>query len=190
MSIPDYQSVMLPLLILLRDGKGMKFREIVEALADKFELTIEERKQMLPSGQQCVFDNRVGWARTYLKQAGLIEYPQRGINKITTRGLTVLSNKPLQINVKFLEQFKEFQDFKNRKKTKVFNKKKDILDHSERTPEETLESAYESLRSDLAGEILEMIKSNPPSLFEKIVVELLVMRWTPSFGLFFDGAKL
>ncbi|MCI0498039.1 MAG: winged helix-turn-helix domain-containing protein, partial [Thermoplasmata archaeon] len=97
--IPDYQSIMLPLLRLVADGKEHKFREIIENLAAQFKLTDEERKELLPSGQQPIFDNRVGWAKTYLKKAGLLDSPQRGIVIITTRGLDVLKKNPPEINV-------------------------------------------------------------------------------------------
>ena len=102
--IPDYQTLMLPLLKFVADKKEYKFREIVEGLALKFHVTDEERKEILPSGAQSIFDNRVGWARTYLKKAGLMEAPRRGIMKITERGLSVLTQKPEVINVRFLKQ--------------------------------------------------------------------------------------
>lgn len=172
MTIPDYQSLMLPVLRFLSDGEGKNYREIVDALADDFQLSSDERKELLPSGQQPIFKNRVGWARTYLKQAGLIEYPKRGINRITQRGLQVLDDNPNKIDIKFLQQYKEFIDFKSRKKN--IPKKEKNGPQIEQNPEETLENAYENLRNDLASELLRIIKSNPPSLFEKIVVELLV----------------
>ena len=87
MAIPDYQSCMLPLLKFYADGQEHSFREAVEAIAKEFNLTESEHREMLPSGQQEVFDNRVGWARTYMKKAGLIEMPKRGVNRITKRGL-------------------------------------------------------------------------------------------------------
>ena len=112
MPIPDYQSCMLPLLEFYADGQDHNFREAVEVLAKDFNLTEEERRERLPSGQQEVFDNRIGWARTYIKKAGLIEAPRRGLNRITPRGLEVLKQKPLRIDVPFLTQFKEFQEFR------------------------------------------------------------------------------
>lgn len=87
MGIPDYQTIMFPLLRYLEDGKEHHIREAIEALAQQFGLTPEERKEILPSGQQYIFDNRVGWARTYMKKAGLIEPIKRGYFKITERGL-------------------------------------------------------------------------------------------------------
>ena len=118
MAIPDYQSCMLPLLKFYADGQEHTFREAVEALATEFKLTDQERREMLPSGQQEVFDNRVGWARTYMKKAGLIESPKRGVNRITQRGLDVLKQKPDRIDVSFLAQFQEFKEFRALRHTK------------------------------------------------------------------------
>ena len=175
MSIPDYQSIMLPLLSLLSDLKEHPFRDMVETLSKTFQLTEEERKELLPSGQQAVFDNRVGWARTYLKKAGLIDSPKRGLNKITQRGLEVLENKPNLINVKFLERFPEFVDFKTTKKdlTEVEEK---VVEPNTQTPEETLEYSYQKIRKELAQDLLNKVVNLPPSFFEKFVVELLE-RW-------------
>ena len=112
MSIPDYQTLMLPLLKLLVDKQEHSLRETIEALAEEFGLTEPERKELLPSGQQPVFDNRVGWARTYMKKAGLLETTRRGYFRITDRGLEVLKQNPPIINDAFLMQFPEFVKFK------------------------------------------------------------------------------
>lgn len=139
-------------------------------LADEFKLTESERKEMLPSGQQTYFHNRVGWARTYLKKAGLVESPRRGIIKITDRGIQVLKSNPARIDSDFLNQFPEFIEFK---KTK--HERPSLLSPDQpETPEEVLENSFQSLRESLANEIIDQIKSSPPSLFDKIVVELLV----------------
>ena len=103
MTIPDYQTVMLPLLSLAADGEEHRLRDAIEELADHFNLTEVERKELLPSGSQATFDNRVGWARTYMKKAGLLESPRRGYFRITDQGLQALEQKPEMINVKFLE---------------------------------------------------------------------------------------
>src|SRR5215210_8667092 len=117
MAIPDYQTVMLPLLRLAANGEEHSLRDAIEKLADHFHLSEEERKQLLPSGAQATFDNRVGWARTYMKKAGLLESPRRGYFRITDRGLQALEQKPETINVKFLEQYPEFLEFKTRSNT-------------------------------------------------------------------------
>ena len=174
MAIPDYQSCMLPLLEFLGDQHEHSLRETIDHLATHFKLTEDELKQLLPSGQQAVFDNRVAWAKTYLKQAGLLEPTRRGYFRITPRGLEALQQKPEKINVKFLEQFKEFRDFRQRKRKPQNKIKEHNKEEIEKTPAEALEAAYENLREDLAKELLQQIKKCPPSLFEKIVVELLV----------------
>src|SRR4051794_1130483 len=102
MPLPTYQMVMLPLLRVAADGQEHSLREAVEQLAKEFDLSDEERKELLPSGGQATFDNRVGWARTYMKKAGLLESPRRGYLKITDRGLEVLKENPNEINVRFL----------------------------------------------------------------------------------------
>jgi len=124
MSIPDFQAIMLPLLKLLKDGQERTLRQCIDALANQFGLSKEERAQLLPSGQQPVFDNRVGWARTYLKKAGLLESPQRGTVRITPRGRNVLSQGSSRIDVEFLMQFEEFKTFRNQGKQDRKKKKK------------------------------------------------------------------
>jgi len=173
MAIPDYQSIMLPLLELVADKHEHSLRETVDSLATVFNLSQEELKERLPSGQQEVFINRVGWARTYLKKAGLLQSVRRGHFQITDRGLDTLANRPARIDVKFLDQFGEFQEFRSLKRAKS-----DAPDHCgeipETTPEEALETAYKSLRDSLVSELLLQLKTSSPTLFEKIVVELLV----------------
>ncbi len=111
MSIPDYQSIMFPLLRYCGDGQKHSLRECIEALAGDFNLTHDDRKQLLPSGKQAIFDNRVGWAKTYLKKAGLLVNTRRGYLKITQQGQNILKDNSIQeINVKFLRRFPEFVD--------------------------------------------------------------------------------
>ena len=112
MAIPDYQTCMLPFLRHLADGKDHTLRDSEDRLAENFNLTPAERAELLPSGQQGIFRNRIGWARTYLKKAVLLESPKRGVFKITERGLKALATNPTRIDVKFLEQFPEFIEFR------------------------------------------------------------------------------
>lgn len=173
MPIPDYQSIMLPLLEYAGDKQNHTLRQAVEDLAKRLSLTEEERRELLPSGRQPVFDNRVGWARTYMKKAGLLESPRKGVFRITDRGLRVLEKRPTGINVKFLEQFDDFRAFRALRHEKA----KDTVREPEadnKTPEEALESAYQSLRNELASDLLQQLKSSPPELFERTVVALLV----------------
>ncbi len=173
MPIPDYQSIMRPLLNEISDGRKYKFRDVIEVLAKRFQLSDEERRELLPSGQQAVFDNRVGWAKTYLKKAGLVDSPRRAILQITDRGKEVLKTNPEEINVKYLKRYPEFIDFQSGKK----DTSEEITseeDDNEQTPEETLEASYIKIRKALAQELLNRIIELPPSFFEKLVVELLV----------------
>jgi restriction system protein len=170
--IPDYQTIMLPLLKLCADGKEHALREATEKLATDFGLSATEREQKLPSGQQTVFGNRVGWARTYMKKAGLLETTRRAFFKVTARGREVLDAKPSRIDAKYLNQFAEFKAFKALRHEKV--ETENDAQPELKTPEEALENAYEDLRSNLASEILQRLKSSPPGRFEKTVVELIV----------------
>lgn len=178
MTIPDYQTLMLPVLRLASDGKEHKFSQAVEELANQFELTTEERNELLPSGSQAVFNNRVGWARSYLKQAGLLSSPRRGYFKITPDGLELLATNPEKINSAMLEQFPSFIEFRNRKKDKTAGELDGApaLDEEESTltPEDALASAYNKLRSALESEVLGAVKEASPSFFERLVVDVLV----------------
>lgn len=118
MAIPDYQTVMLPLLRFAGDRQEHSLRETIDALAAEFALSDDERKALLPSGQQQVFDNRVGWARTYLTKAALLQSTRRAHYEITQRGLDVLAANPTRIDVKFLDQFEEFAEFRALKGTR------------------------------------------------------------------------
>ena len=173
MPIPDYQSIMLPLLKDVADKKEHKLRDLIEELSAQFTLTEEEREELLPSGQQPIFDNRVGWAKTYLKKAGLLKSPRRGYIEISDRGLKVLKQNPPKINVKFLKQFDEFLEFQSPNKEKE-DLVSSIEDNSEGTPEELLESAYQEIKKSLAQEILNKVLDMSPSFFERLVVDLLV----------------
>ncbi len=175
MSIPDYQTTMLPLLKYAADQQEHSLRDAVDRLANEFNLTDDERKELLPSGQQEVFNNRIGWARTYMKKAGLLETTRRGHFQITQRGLEVVAKKPVAINVKFLEQFQEFRDFRALRHTKSDSDRSGETEpDQDATPEEALESAYKRLRDNLAADLLQQVKTTSPSLFEKLVVELLL----------------
>jgi restriction system protein len=173
MAIPDYQSVMLPLLTLVSDGKEHQIREAVNALADRFKLTKTERKDVLPSGIGGIFENRVGWARTYLKKAGLLTYPKRSHFQITERGRSVLGENPKRIDVKFLRQFPEFMEFQNAKKLDGEEGAAETHEESSDTPEELLASGYLKLRKQLESDLLARVKSCTPEFFERLVVRLL-----------------
>lgn len=175
MPIPDYQTIMLPLLQLLSDKREYVLKDAVSILGKKFKLTDDELSELLPSGQSLLFANRVGWARTYLKKAGLLAAPKRGVLRITDRGLKILSEKPNRIDNNLLKQFPEFLEFQNIGKEGIVALKQDESSQTEKqTPEETIDLAYQSIRQTLAQELIDTVRGLTPSFFERLVVDLLV----------------
>jgi restriction system protein len=172
MAIPDFQTIMLPLLRFLVDAKEHTNQDAIDSLAQAFDLSEEDRKKMLPSGQQHVFDNRVAWARAHMKMAGLIENTSRGVFRITDRGKQVLSQAPSKINLRFLRQFPEYLEARSRQQN--HQGPAEVEDQQRYTPAERLEEAYTVLYESLASEILAQLKASSPSFFERVVVEVLV----------------
>lgn len=174
--IPDFQSLMLPLLRQLSDGKEHSYRQLIEALTKEFNLTDAERREMLASGAQEVFSNRASWATTYLKKAGLIASPKRSTFVITGEGTKVLRTNPEKINTAYLRKYETFLEFQNINNTEKKEEQNDKLlnDTAQSTPEEALGAAYSSIRSALASELLEKILKLSPQFFEKMVIDLLV----------------
>lgn len=165
---------MLPFLRYTADGKEHTLRDAEENLAEHFNLSPSERAELLPSGQQGVFKNRIGWARTYLKKAALLESPKRAVFKITERGLKTLASNPSRIDGKYLEQFPEFMEFREAAKPENGLSTPAELPQSKTTPEESIELAHQGLRDQLASELLGRILGCSPTFFEQLVVELLV----------------
>lgn len=175
MAIPDYQTLMLPLLKALVDKQEHSLRDVVALLANEFGLSEDERTQLLPSGGQPIMANRVAWAKTYLKKAGLVDQPKRGYVQLTTRGEQVVKSAPARIDIKFLEQFSEFVAFRDNQETSEPTQQTiPVPAVQNETPEELIEGGARAIRKDLAEEILQRIKGCPPSFFERLVVELLV----------------
>ncbi len=174
MPIPDYESIMLPLLKTLSDGKEMSLREHIDEMAIHFNLTEDERKVLIPSGRSYTFDGRVSWARTYMKQAGLLESPRRGYVKITSDGQKLLNDGITELNTSFLHKYPAFIEFKQRKGTRKKEPEKTEVVLSTETPEEQLDLAYAVIRDELSSELLNRVKQSSPSFFEKLVVELLL----------------
>ncbi len=197
MAVPDYQSLMRPLLELASDGQEHTLRQAIEALSRTLSLTDADRRELIPSGQEPKFDNRVGWARTYLGKAGLLEKAGRARFRITDRGREVLRTNGAKINTKFLAQFPEFIQFRKGHTERVTvegnglavpetvltgsrlvqaNQSPELIDVVElqQTPQETLEASYQVLRRELAQELLDRVKASPPRFFERLVVDLLV----------------
>jgi restriction system protein len=174
MTIPDFQTLMLPVLKYASVQNEHSLREAVEFLANQFVLSEEEKNARLPSGKQPIFYNRVGWARTYLKQAGLLETSgKRNYLRITNRGKEVLRSNPSRVDMRFLEQYPEYVEFRERTR----EPEEEIEEHIQvttLTPEESLDAAYRKMREDLTKELLDNIVRSSPEFFENLVVELLV----------------
>jgi restriction system protein len=166
---------MLPLLAFAADGKEHSVSEARAHIAANLGLTDDEREELLPSGRQPVFDNRVAWAKTYLQQAGLLNSPRRAHFQITDRGRKILQENPTSIDTKLLDRFPEFVEFRTPVKKSDPGASKAGAERCETaTPEEMLESANQQIRGDLTADLLKRIKSAPPSFFERLVVELLI----------------
>lgn len=174
MAIPDFQSVMRPVLSTVQNSVPIPLNELRERVADQFQLTEDERKERLPSGQQTVINNRVGWARTYLNKAGLLTIPAKGMVQITQRGLDTLANGPERITVTWLKRFPEFADFHTAK-----SQSNDIplsagVDLTETTPDEQLAEVHQALVQSLAEELLAQVLASSPRFFEQLVVDLMI----------------
>lgn len=178
--IPDFQACMLPLLTLAGDGKEHSLSDARDEMAAHFGLTPEDRAEMLPSGRQRRFDNRVAWARSYLSQAGLLTSPRRAYFAITERGREVLRRAPSKIDIAFLEQFAEFRSFRETRRETTRDGERGGSEataggnSTHDTPEEALDRAYQSIRASLVSELLAKVKTSSPSFFERLVVELLL----------------
>lgn len=167
MAIPDYQTIMLPLLKRLEDKQTYKISELIDKLSDEFRLTDEEKEMVFESGNGKIFRNRVRWARTYLKKAGLVDDPKRGYLVITTKGLEALKLRPQKIDLLFLKKYPEFTEFKNNKvelEEKAFDGK---------TPDDLIEEGYNQIKNNLKQELLKLLRENSADFFEDTVVKLL-----------------
>ena len=171
MTIPSYEEMMLPLLTFAGDTKEHSLGEALDYLKKMFNISSEDSGVLLKSGRQTVVENRAGWARTYLKKAGLLESQQRARFNITELGLKVLRDKPPEITDRYLMQFPDFQEFQKRHKEEEPQTKKPDIN---KTPLEMLEEGHETLRGNLADDLLSNIAKCSPSFFETLVVELLV----------------
>jgi restriction system protein len=170
MSNPTFEDVMLPLLQTIKDKKEYSLRQVEEALSKHFQLTEEERNRLLPSGKMTYLYNRIGWAKTDLKFAGLIEQSGRGLFKITDRGLQVLSENLPKLDVEYLTKFPEFVEWQN--KERKVKQEPFAVRLSNQTPEDMIETGYEIIQEKLYTELLEKIKSVSDSGFERLVLEL------------------
>lgn len=173
--IPNYQIFMRPFLEVVReaDGREVKLRDVINQLAEKFELSEAEREERLPSGKQTVLDNRIGWAKTYLVKAGLVEATRRAHFVLTARGQEAVANPNTVIDNDYLKQFDEFNAFKEQKIEQPYP-----VQHSEEpdetTPDEILRAAYKQINDALASEILARTRKVSPAFFEQLLIELLL----------------
>lgn len=170
--IPDFQTIMLPMLKLLADSKQWTLNDVMRALTQHFNLTEEHLKIQVPSKQMGLFRNRVGWTRSYLKKAGLIKYPQRGVYQITETGKEFLTTNPTKLRMKQLEQFPQYKEWR-----KTFSdsktEEKPVTRTNDQTPEEVLASTVKELKNELATELLDKLKENSFQYFENFVIQLL-----------------
>jgi restriction system protein len=177
MPIPDFQAVMLPLMEALADGGEKTMRDLTELLAERFQLTQQEREEVLPSGQQSIFSNRVAWAKSHLKYAGLLENPTRGRVRIADLGRKVLAEKLQSINVKFLKRYPAYCEFivksEPQEKAAVTSGRTTLIEEH-RTPLELIDASYQSLGRATTEELLTRLRACSPSFFESVVVRLLM----------------
>lgn len=180
MTLPDFQTVMLPVLQQLADGVEHKHAHLLAQISDHFKLTEEERAKLLPSGGQTVISNRVSWSRTNLKKAGLLTTPSRGVAVITEEGQKLLAKKPERISAALLKQlypsFGAFHATSNSddEESKPAKGELPVVADDKTTPQERLESSYIQLRASLAADLLERILTVAPAFFEQLVVDVLV----------------
>lgn len=179
--IPDFQSMMLPVLKLSAEG-SVSITEALAILAERMGISAEEQKILLPSGKKTKIYDRMTWAKSYLKKAGLVSYPARGQFEITPAGQAVLAQKPSHINIPFLQQFEEFRasTMRQRPSAKLAEEadaeqgeaeSADALDTH--TPEESLRLAYKAMRDRLAEDLLDRVLQQSPDFFERLVVDLI-----------------
>lgn len=174
MAVPDFQSWLLPLLRRLSDGGVHRMADLYEQLSNELQLSESDKEERLPSGAQQTYMNRIAWARTYLKKAGLLSSPGRSQVQITERGRATLDEKPDRITVAYLKRFPEFLEFHTVKPIDpAATTAVAAVDEAE-TPQESLERLHKQLRDDLASELLDRVKQSPPAFFEAVVVDLLI----------------
>lgn len=180
MAIPDFQTLMRPILAAHKERTEWERGPLRERLADEFSLTSDERGEMLPSGRQRRFDNRVAWSTTHLFQAGLLDRPRRGVTRLTDRGRDVLARNADRVDMVVLNDFEDYRNFRHRSRDDS-----DTDDHAESqpatavlstpdTPEETIEAAFEQLNASLGQSLLKHLTEGSPEFFEQVVVDLLL----------------
>lgn len=172
--IPDYQALMRPVLECAAE-REVRISDVVDLLADKLGLSSDERTEMLPSGKQTRFANRVHWAKSYLKQAGLVTATRRGHFVITDRGRAALSESSANIDNTFLEKYDEFKEFKTRtREIDSTELSASEAGESASTPDEALRAAHEKINIAISADLLDRVRESPPTFFEQLIVQLLL----------------
>lgn len=174
MAVPDFQAFFKPLLEIAADDQEHLLRESRKTIAQKMAINEEDFKELLPSGTQTRFDNRVAWAKSFFVKAGILESTRRGYFRITDRGRDLIKQGHERIDIKVLNQYPEFVEFNAPRPSNRSSNELESIETSAETPEEMLQNAYQSIRSDLAGEILAHVKSNTPQFFESLVVDVML----------------
>jgi restriction system protein len=180
MAIPDYESLMLPLLRYV-SGAERPVQTAIAALAEELKLSPDDRQVLLPSGRTPVFNSRVNWAGTYLVQAGLLSRPRRGVLQITDRGKSVLAENPQAIDNQLLSRFAEFNDFRERSRASTGQPLKPeplpmppLQETPKQAPEERIDTAFEELSAALRTELLHRIRAASPTFFEHLIIDLML----------------
>lgn len=180
MSIPDSETLMLPLLRQVAARGEAHIRDLAEALADEFALSDAERSLLIPSGKTPIIRSRAGWARSYLVQAGLLEPVRRGVVRLTERGHQVLRSDPPRIDCTFLMQFPEFRDFLKRSRQNAGNASgagpltAAPVEAAPVTPDEQISAAVAAIEARVRDDLLQRLLAAPPAFFEQVVVDLLL----------------
>lgn len=174
MAVPDFQSLMRPLHEYISDGREHTMMECKQALEERLRLSEEDTEELLPSGRQTVLLNRLHWAKSHFRMAGLLESTGRGVFRITDRGRTVLKTHPSRVDLRILRQQPGYEEARTSKREKAPVAAEDVNGDPALTPEETIEEAHQKLRTSLADELLARLKTASPPFFERVVVELLV----------------
>jgi restriction system protein len=178
LGVPDYQSFMRPLLAFGADGHEKNINDAMDAVAEQFHLTDEDREQLVPSGKKTILANRIHWARTYLDKAGALKRTRRSHFVITQRGVDLLRDNPERIDNRVLKQFPEFLEFQAPRVDRPVDDSapvsENVAELSSATPEETIQEAEEAIAASLRAQLLDRIRELSPAFFERLVIDLIV----------------
>ena len=177
MAVPDFQSLMLPVVKALASGREAAISVVRTRVAASMSLTVEDMQEMLPSGRQSVFVNRVAWAVVYLGHAGLVERTRRGVWRLTVEGKALLADPPARVDVSYLRKYPDFVAWRTGKDTPPSSDDDGSVvseDRSTDTPEEALEKAALKLREELEAEVLGRVRKATPKFLEQVIIDLLI----------------